>query len=349
MMFTLNHLEQNVKGRRVGVAFSGGVDSAVCVALLQRAGAKVEAFHMLTCAPIVDPATVSLAQALNVPLHVIDLRERFEKEVVTPFFDDYARGETPNPCVFCNPRLKFGALRQAINGLMATGHYVGQGIEPLSGVRTLCCANDKAKDQSYFLYAIDPEALEQTLFPLAGATRAEVVALAREWQLPIPETKLASGSQDICFLPEGDYRPELLRRHPEVLRPGNILSSEGKVIGRHTGLANYTRGQRKGLGVATGGRVFVTAFDWHANTLTLGPKEDLERMYFSVKEMHWLVPPVFPLACEAVSRYHHAPFECLVHADGRVEMVKPQVLLTPGQACVFYRGKWLLGGGTICG
>ncbi|MDO5462372.1 MAG: tRNA 2-thiouridine(34) synthase MnmA [bacterium] len=344
---TIESLKTSVDGQPIGVAFSGGVDSAVCVALLQRAGAEVEAYHMLTCTAEVDSATVALAEALGVPLHVIDLRERFEAEVVAPFFDAYARGETPNPCVFCNPRLKFGALRQCIQGRMATGHYVGKGIEPISGVSTLCCANDKAKDQSYFLYAITPADLEQTLFPLAGATRSEVVALARAWALPIPEAKLSSGSQDICFLPGGDYRPELARRHPEVMCEGDILNPEGKVIGRHTGLANYTRGQRKGIGVATGGRVFVTALNWQANTLTLGPKEDLLKTQFKVAEMHWLVPPVFPLTCEAVSRYHHAPFKCVVFEDGTVQSETPQTLITPGQACVFYREKWVLGGGCI--
>lgn len=334
-------------GSSIGVAFSGGVDSAVCVALLKRAGYRVEAWHMLTCAPDVDPGTVALAKALDVPLHIVDLRDAFEQEVVAPFFEGYARGETPNPCVFCNPRLKFGLLRRAIGGWMATGHYVGRGYEPFSQALTLCCANDKAKDQSYFLYALQPEDLAQTLFPLAGATRAEVVALAQEWQLPIPEAKLSAGSQDICFLPEGDYRPELARRHPQALIPGAILNPQGKEIGRHTGLANYTRGQRKGIGVATGGRVFVTDFDWEKNTLTLGPKEDLFRTSFRVRELQWLVPPTFPLTCEAVSRYHHAPFKCVVTEEGIVTAETPQSLLTPGQACVFYRGPWLLGGGIL--
>lgn len=340
-------IDASLTGERIGVAFSGGVDSAVTVALLQRAGAKVEAYHMLTCTSEVNPATVTLAEALGVTLHVIDLRERFEAEVVAPFFDAYARGETPNPCVFCNPRLKFGALRHAIQGRMATGHYVGKGVEPISGVSTLCCANDKAKDQSYFLYAITSEDLEQTFFPLAGATRSDVVALARAWSLPIPEAKLSSGSQDICFLPEGDYRPELARRHPEVMRAGDILDPKGKVIGRHTGLANYTRGQRKGIGVATGGRVFVTKLNWQDNTLTLGPKEELLKTQFKVADMRWLVPPIFPLTCEAVSRYHHEPFKCVVFEDGTVKTETPQMLITPGQACVFYREKWVLGGGCI--
>ncbi len=347
-MIDISHIQTLIpQGETIGVAFSGGVDSAVCVALLQRAGYKVEAWHMLTCAPTVAPETLQLADALHLPLHIVDLREAFEKQVVAPFFDGYAKGETPNPCVLCNPRLKFGLLRQAIGGWMATGHYVGRGNEPETQALTLCCANDKAKDQSYFLYAVQQDDLQKTVFPLAGATRSEVVALAQAWQLPIPEKKLTSGSQDICFLPEGDYRPELARRHPQALVPGDILNLQGKVIGRHTGLANYTRGQRKGLGVATGGRVFVTDFNWEKNTLTLGPKEDLLRTTFNVRDLHWLVPPTFPLHCEAVSRYHHQPFTCVVMENGDVIADAPQSLLTPGQACVFYRGPWLLGGGIL--
>ena len=332
---------------RIGVAFSGGVDSAVSVRLLQEAGFAVEAWHMLTCSAAPAPGVAQVAEALGVPLHVVDLREAFEAEVVAPFYEAYACGRTPNPCAWCNPRMKFGLLRQSIGGRMATGHYVGVGVEPVSGVRTLRCADDAAKDQSYFLYGVSAAALEQVVFPLAGRTRAEVVELARRWGLPIAEGKLSSGSQDICFLPGGDYREELCRRYPEVRRPGDVLSLEGRVIGRHTGLANYTRGQRKGVGVATGGRAFVVGFDRVRNTLTLGPREALERRRFRVGEMNWLVPPVFPLCCEAVSRYHHRAFACTVAADGWVEAEEAQTLVTPGQACVFYRGPWLLGGGVI--
>jgi len=334
-------------GARIGVAFSGGVDSAVTARLLQDAGYAVEAWHMLTCSAEADPATRRLAYALGLPLHCVDLRATFEREVVAPFFEAYAAGLTPNPCVRCNPRVKFGLLRREIGGWMATGHYVAKGREPQSGALTLRCAADAAKDQSYFLYALPADALETTLFPLAGMTRADVVALARRWSLPIPEEKLASGSQDVCFLPGGDYRPELLRRYPETDLPGDILDLSGCVIGRHDGLAHYTRGQRKGLHVALGERAFVVACDRERNTLTLGPREALQRKTFRVGDAAWLVPPSFPLRCEAVSRYHHPPFDCTVHADGTVEADSPQTLLTPGQACVFYRGDWLLGGATI--
>ncbi len=336
------------ENKRVGVAFSGGVDSAVCVRLLQREGYDVEAWHMLTCAEAPAEKTVALAAALDIPLHVVDLRAAFDAEVVAPFYEAYARGLTPNPCAWCNPRLKFGHLRRAIGGLMATGHYVEKAHDPESGALTLKCARDRAKDQSYFLAALTPEDLEHTLFPLATMTRAEVVALAREWQLPIPEAKLSSGSQDICFLPEGDYRPELCRRHPSCATPGDILDPTGKVIGRHTGLANYTRGQRKGIGVATGGRAFVIGFDRVNNTLTLGPKEALCLSTFRVENLNWLVPPrALPLRCEAVSRYHHKSFTCTVTADGTVTADEPQTLVTPGQTCAFYRGDLLLGGGII--
>ena len=332
---------------KIAVAFSGGVDSAVCVRLLQKQGHDVEAWHMLTLAAEPAPAVVDLAEALGVPLRTVDLRADFEREVVAPFFADYAAGLTPNPCCRCNPRLKFGLLRQAINGPMATGHYVANAHEPETGALTLRAASDAAKDQSYFLYALTRDDLADVVFPLADRTRAEVVSLARAWALPIPEARLASGSQDICFLPDGDYRPELRRRHPETDRPGDILSPEGRVLGRHQGLANYTRGQRRGLGVATGGRAFVVAFDRARNTLTLGPREALLTRTFRVGPVNWLVPPTFPLACQAVTRYHHPPFDCLVHADGRVEAAEPQTLVTPGQACVFYRGPYLLGGGPI--
>ncbi len=333
--------------KTIGVAFSGGVDSAVCVHLLRQAGYAVEAWHMLTTSATPDSRVLALAEALEVPLHVVDLREAFEREVVAPFYAAYARGYTPNPCALCNPRLKFGHLRRAIGGPMATGHYVGKAIEPESGVCTLRCANDKAKDQSYFLAALTPEDLANTFFPLAEMTREAVVAIAREAHLPIPEAKLASGSQDICFLPQGDYRAELCRRHPETACPGAILNEAGKIIGEHTGLANYTRGQRKGLGVATGSRAFVVGFDREKNTLTLGPKEALLVSTFRVAQMNWLVPPAFPLHCEAVSRYHHAAFACTVEVDGTVHAETPQTLITPGQTCAFYRGPYLLGGAII--
>ena len=331
----------------IGVAFSGGVDSAVCVRLLQREGYAVQAWHMLTCSAEPAPGVVELAAALGVPLHLLDLREAFERAVVAPFFDAYAAGQTPNPCAWCNPRLKFGLLQRAIGGPMATGHYVALDREPLSGRLTLRCATDAAKDQSYFLYALPPDLLPHLRFPLAGMTRAQVVALARDWRLPIPEAKLAAGSQDICFLPNGDYRPELRRRHPETATPGPILDLAGRRLGTHTGLANYTRGQRKGLGIATGARAFVIALDRVANTLTLGPREALLRTTFAVRDPHWLIPPTFPLACQAVTRYHHPPFDCTLSADLTVHPASPQALLTPGQACVFYRGPYLLGGATI--
>ncbi len=334
-------------GGRIGVAFSGGVDSAVSVRLLQEQGFEVEAWHMLTCSSEPAAGVVRLVEALGVPLHVVDLRAAFEEQVREPFYAAYASGLTPNPCAWCNPRLKFGLLRQTIGGRMATGHYVGCGYEPQSGALTLRCAHDAAKDQSYFLYALNAAMLTETVFPLAGRTRVEVVALARALRLPIPEEKLASGSQDICFLPEGDYRPELCRRFPKVNRPGNIVDESGRVLGRHSGLANYTRGQRRGLGVAMGERTFVVGFDWVQNTLVIGPRESLQTRTFSISEMHWLVPPSFPLLCEAVTRYHHRAFVCRVEADGRVEAEESQTLVTPGQACVFYRGEWVLGGGTI--
>lgn len=334
---------------RVAAAVSGGVDSAVAVRLLQEAGYAVEAWHLMLCRDAPDPAVGPLCETLGVPLHILDLRGAFERLVKGPFFEAYAHGETPNPCALCNPRIKFGLLAEAVGPdvLLATGHYAAVGTDPVSGRVALRRAADAAKDQSYFLYALPPAVLPRLRFPLAGLTRADTVALAQRLGLPIPQEKLASGSQDICFLPGGDYRPGLAERHPETQRAGDILDPSGRVIGRHTGLGNYTRGQRRGLGVACGGRVFVTGFDRARNTLTLGPKRDLEVSAFRIREANWFVPPTFPLRCEAVSRYRHPPFACAVEADGTVRPDEPQTLVTPGQACVFYRGPWVLGGGVI--
>ncbi len=331
----------------VAVAFSGGVDSAVCVRLLQARGHRVEAWHLLTQAPEPDPAVPALADALGVPLRLLDARADFERLVVAPFYAAYAAGLTPNPCCRCNPLVKFGLLRRAVGQPLATGHYAAHAIDPATGARTLRRHPDGAKDQTYFLCALPPAALRGLLLPLAGLGRAQVVALARRWALPIPEGRLASGSQDVCFLPGGDYRPELRRRHPETARPGDILDPAGRVIGRHAGLANHTRGQRRGLGVATGGRAYAIAFDRARNTLTLGPREALLVPAFRVAPPNWLVPPAFPLRCQAVTRYHHPPFACVVHADGRVLPERPQALVTPGQYCAFYRGDLLLGGAPI--
>lgn len=331
----------------VAVAFSGGVDSAVCVRLLQARGHAVTAWHLLLREAAPDPAVPALADALGVPLRLLDARDAFERAVVAPFFAAYAAGLTPNPCCLCNPRIKLGLLRRAVQGPLATGHYAAHARDPATGAPTLRRHRDPAKDQTYFLCALPPAALRGLLLPLAGHTRADVVALARRWRLPIPERRLAAGSQDACFLPGGDYRPELRRRHPETATPGDILDPAGRVIGRHAGLANHTRGQRRGLGVATGCRAYVVAFDRARNTLTLGPREALLVPAFRVAPPNWLVPPTFPLRCQAVTRYHHAPFACTLHADGAVLPDAPQTLVTPGQWCAFYRGPLLLGGAPI--
>lgn len=350
--------------KRIGVAISGGVDSALTGLLLKQAGYEIEAWHMLLpklcgdCSlesdPHGDADAAAMAEWLGVPFHAIDCAEAFERAVVSPFAMDYSLGRTPNPCTYCNPRIKFGFLRDAMMqagcDAIATGHYARLACEASSGAWTIHRATDQRKDQSYFLYALTLEQLNAALFPLGEMTHAEVREQAKAAGIPVYAKK---SSQDICFLPDGDYRPLVRSRYPDTMRAGAIIDASGKVLGEHQGLANYTLGQRRGLGVATGGRVFVTAFDREANTVTLGPREDLMCHRFTVREVSWQVPqPTFPLVCHAVSRYHAAPFECVVTAteDGSIVAVtttEPQFLISTGQACVFYRNDAVLGGGLI--
>lgn len=346
---------------RVVVGLSGGVDSAVAAALLLEAGFEVQgvALHLWQ-APFAetgsDPLTgaQAVAVALGIPLTVIDLRTRFYREVVQLFADDYAKGLTPNPCVCCNPTLKFAALLAAADQAharwMATGHYAR--VEQLpDGSARLLRARSSRKDQSYALYRLTQDQLTRLRLPLGKVQdKAEVRALARRRQLPGAEQR---DSQDLCFLRGGDYRPLIRALRPDSLRPGPIRNAAGKILGEHRGLPLYTVGQRGGLGIATGERLYVLELRPQDNTLIVGPAQQLERGDCPLEAITFIqgAPPTPHFEAEVRIRYQSPPVPATIHIlpeqNAHVTFSAPQRGVAPGQSIVFYQGDVVLGGGVI--
>lgn len=346
---------------RVVVGLSGGVDSAVAAALLLEAGFEVQGVALqLWQASFVaagsDPiaGAQAIAVALRIPLTVVDLRARFYREVVQPFVDDYAKGLTPNPCVCCNPTLKFAALLAAADQArarwMATGHYAR--VEQLpDGSARLLRARSSRKDQSYALYRLTQDQLTRLRLPLGEVRdKAEVRALARRRQLPGAEQR---DSQDLCFLRGGDYRPLLRQLRPDSLRPGPIRSAAGKILGEHRGLPLYTVGQRGGLGIAAGERLYVLALRPQDNTLIVGPAQQLERGDCPLEAVAFIrgAPPTLHFAAQVRIRYQSPPVPATIHIlpgqNAHVTFGAAQRGVAPGQSIVFYRGDVVLGGGVI--
>jgi tRNA-uridine 2-sulfurtransferase len=349
----------NQKGKVV-VALSGGVDSSVAAALLLEQGFEVVGLTMrLWTDPAHPPASTAEAAAaraavkLGIPLHVVDLVEPFRQQVVQFFLDEYARGRTPNPCVRCNRLVKWGALLdQALTlgaDFLATGHYAR--LETLSdGTRQVLKAADPVKDQTYVLHVLTQEKLARALFPIGNYPKPEVRQLAHKFDLPAAER---SESQDLCFLAGEDYRDFIRRNAPAVARPGPIVTREGKTFGEHQGLAYYTIGQRKGLGIASAVPLYVLAKEPAANTLVVGEADQLGSVDLEVSGLNWISgkPPVSPFSSEVKTRYTAraaaAHTELLPEGRARVHFDLPQRDITSGQAAVFYTGDVLLGGGLI--
>jgi tRNA-specific 2-thiouridylase len=340
---------------------SGGVDSSVAAALLLGAGYDVIGLTMRLhrdADPGRGPAAVEAAResaaVLKIPHHVIDLRRPFESRVVRYFCEEYGRGRTPNPCVRCNRVIKFGLLRRRAAslgaGLLATGHYARIGTGRAGRGLVLKKGRDKAKDQTYFLYLLGQDDLAHTLFPLGGLTKAEVRKIAKAKGLPA-----AGGeeSQEICFVPGNDHAGFLGSRVPKAVKPGPILGPDGRVIGMHGGIARYTVGQRRGLGIAAAAPLYVLAVDASRNAVVAGPAAGLARTSLLAEDVNWISgsAPARPVRCRARLRSKHAEAPAVVSPDsgGRAAVVflEPQRAVAPGQAVVFYRGDEVLGGGTI--
>lgn len=350
---------------RVVVAMSGGVDSSVAAALLAQQGYPVVGVmlrlwsepgseeHNRCCTPDALAQARRVAAMLGVPFYAIDAQEVFRQQVVQALIDGYAQGITPNPCLVCNRRIRWGFLWQRAQALggdcLATGHYArlqrgaGGRVQLLKGC-------DEAKDQSYVLHMLTQEQLGHTLLPLGGYSKPQVRQLARQFGLPVAERP---DSQDLCFLGEGDYRSFLSRHAPQVETRGPILTRAGEQLGEHRGLAFYTTGQRKGLGLSTPQPLYVLAKDLQRNALIVGQLEELGEQELFAAEVNWIAgqAPGQPLRVQAKIRYKAQPEWALVTPlEGQRAQVRFERRLrdiTPGQAVVFYDGDTCLGGGTI--
>ncbi len=351
---------------RIVAAMSGGVDSSVTAALLQRAGHEVVGITLqlydhgaaakkkgACCAGVDIYDARRVAEKLGIAHYVLDYESRFKDAVMTDFAESYARGETPIPCVACNEKVKFADLLRAAKELgaeaMATGHYV-QRLDGDAGPE-LHRGQDPARDQSYFLYRTTPEQLSFLRFPLGGMEKPAVRALAAELGLLVAEKP---DSQDICFVPNGDYASVVERLKPGAARPGEIVDLEGRVLGRHDGVIRYTVGQRKGLGLSgSEAPLFVVKLDAENARVIVGPREALASRTITLREVNWLAAPGEGLDCAVRVRSTRAPVPARVtpleNGAASVELLDPEEGVAPGQACVFYarQGTRVLGGGVI--
>ncbi len=365
---------------KIAVAMSGGVDSSAAAALLRAEGHELVGFTMQLwnqrrglsvgedgeplpsrCCSLDDVYDARrVAEELGFPFYVLNLERDFERDVVAPFVKSYLEGETPIPCVACNSRLKFASLDRTALSVgcekVATGHYARVSFDEATGRYRLSKGKDARKDQTYFLWELTQEQLSRSLFPLGEMTKEEVREAARRQGLYVAEKR---ESQEICFVPDGDYAGFIDRyleaegREAERPARGEIVDAEGRVVGEHEGVHRYTVGQRRGLGVSRQLPLYVVRVEPDSNRVVVGHDDELLSSEFTAAGVNWVAfeKPAEPFAADVRVRYRHAEAPATVTPLGRgrvrVRFDKPQRAVTPGQAAVFYRGEEVVGGGWI--
>ena len=356
-----------MKHSRVVVGMSGGVDSSAAAALLVEQGWEVIGITLKLwpqdcvnraedkcCGPQAVTDARAVSHKLNIPYYLVDEAEEFKKQVIQYFAEEYKAGRTPNPCVMCNERLKFGTLIQRARHLgadkIATGHFARVEQDESGGRWLLKRGRDTRKDQSYFLFSLKQAQLAHTLFPLGEMTKSDTREIARDCQL---KTADKEESMEICFVPDRDYgkfleQSKLVERHR-----GDIVDAHGRVLGQHDGIEFYTIGQRKGLGISSPKPLYVVELDAVNNRVMVGDESMLDRDEFTVERCNWIPFETPPASFEATAkiRYNHpgTPATVTPTAEGgaKVKLHTPQRAITPGQACVFYQEDLVVGGGWI--